>query len=122
MRDFRELKVWAKAHALALAVYRATQRFPREESFGLTSQIRRSSASIPTNIAEGCGRDGKAEMKRFLTIAKGSASELEYQLLLARDLDYVGTAEYERLAVEIVEIKRMLTRFVQRVANESADG
>jgi four helix bundle protein len=86
MRDFRNLQVWEKAHALALSVYKATVSFPKEELYGLTSQIRRSSTSIPTNIAEGCGRNGDAELARFMSIGMGSASELEYQLLLAHDL------------------------------------
>jgi len=115
MRDFHELKVWDRSHALALAVYKATLRFPRVELVGLTSQMRRSSASIPTNIAEGCGRDAKGDLKRFLTIAKGSASELEYQLLLAKDLGYLPAPEYGQLAEETTEIKRMLTRFAQKV-------
>src|SRR6266446_2757718 len=84
MKDFRQLKVWEKAHLLALAVYPITARFPREETYGLTAQIRRAACSIPANIAEGCGRDGDAELARFCVIARGSATELEYQLLLAR--------------------------------------
>lgn len=93
MRDFRELKVWEKAHCLTLAVYRATTAFPRDEVYGLTSQIRRSCASIPANIAEGCGREGDAELARFLQIAMGSASELEYHLLLTRDLDFLNSSD-----------------------------
>jgi four helix bundle protein len=85
MKDFRQLKVWEKAHQLALEVYNATKGFPKEELYGLTSQIRRSSMSIPTNIAEGCGRNTDADFARFLQMAMGSASETEYQLILARD-------------------------------------
>ena len=84
MQDFRQLKVWRKAHSLALAIYKGTVRFPRTELYGLTSQIRRACVSIPANIAEGCGRGGDPELGRFLQIAMGSASELEYHLLLAR--------------------------------------
>jgi four helix bundle protein len=80
MRDFHALKVWQKAHWLTLRVYNATKRFPKDELYGLTSQVRRSATSIPTNVAEGCGRSGEAELARFLNIAMGSASELEYQL------------------------------------------
>jgi len=87
MKDFHELKVWRKAHELTLAVYQVTTGFPREERFGLTSQLRRCSASIPANLAEGCGRSGDAEFARFCSIAMGSASELEYHLLLAKDLN-----------------------------------
>jgi four helix bundle protein len=90
MQNFKELKVWQKAHRLTLDVYKVTTRFPKDEMFGLTSQMRRSSASIPTNIAEGCGRDSRAELARFLSIAMGSASELEYQLILAKDLTQVS--------------------------------
>jgi four helix bundle protein len=91
LRDFRELKVWGKANQLTLSVYKATQIFPKEELYGLTSQMRRSCASIPANIAEGCGRTGEAELARFLQIAMGSASELEYYLLLAYDLIAIPT-------------------------------
>jgi four helix bundle protein len=80
MRDFKEYKVWEKSHYLALEVYRVTATFPKEELYGLTSQIRRASTSIPANIAEGCGRSGNTELARFLQIAMGSASELEYHL------------------------------------------
>jgi four helix bundle protein len=96
MKDFKELKVWVKAHQLTLAVYQATTTFPKEELYGLTSQMRRSAASIPTNIAEGCGRGSDDDFRRFLQIAMGSASELEYQLLLAHDLGYFSTADSER--------------------------
>jgi four helix bundle protein len=88
MKDFRQLKVWEKSHQLALSVYKATKKFPKEELYGLTSQIRRASMSIPTNIAEGCGRNTDKEFARFLQIAMGSASETEYQLILARDLEF----------------------------------
>lgn len=113
MRDFRELKVWEKAHHLTLAVYKATASFPKDELYGLTSQIRRSCASIAANIAEGCGRSGEAELARFLQIALGSASELEYHLLLAHDLAFLGQESYEHLAGEVTEVKRMLTSFIQ---------
>jgi four helix bundle protein len=112
MRSFRELKVWEKAHQLTLAVYKATAHFPKEEMYGLTSQIRRSCESIPANIAEGCGRPGGADLGRFLYIALGSASELEYHLLLARDLALLNSADYDRLDGAVVEIKRMLAAFV----------
>ena len=106
MRDFRSLKVWEKSHQLTLGVYRVTTIFPRDELYGLTSQIRRSGVSIPANIAEGCGRDGDAELARFLQIAMGSASELEYHLLLAHDLDLLDSSDYDRLARDVVEVKR----------------
>lgn len=115
MRNFRELKVWEKAHHLTLGVYRASQSFPRDETYGLTSQIRRSSVSVPANIAEGCGRNGDAELTRFLQIAMGSASELDYHLMLARDLNLLNGSDYAQLASEVGEVKRMLTSFVQKL-------
>ncbi len=115
MRDFRNLKVWQRAHNLTLAIYRATVGFPKEELYGLTSQIRRSCESVPANIAEGCGRTGGAELARFLHIAMGSASELEYHLLLARDLGLVGGKQHEHLERDVTELKRMLTGFIQKL-------
>jgi four helix bundle protein len=119
LRDFRELKVWEKAYRLTLDVYKASRSFPREEFFGLTSQLRRSAASIPANIAEGCGRDGNAELGRFLQIALGSASELEFHLLLARDTGLLKDGEHERLSEQAVEVKRMLTSFCQKLRSGS---
>ena len=113
MRDFRRLKVWEKAHRMTLAVYEATQTFPTEERYGLTSQARPSSASIAANIAEGCGRDGDRELARFLRIASGSASELEYHFLLARDLHLLDGQTYNRLDASVREVKQMLTAFVR---------
>ena len=118
MKDFRQLKVWEKAHHLTLALYHVTTAFPREEMYGLTSQMRRAASSIPSNIAEGCGREGDAELSRFCTIARSSASELEYQLLLARDLKLIQPNEYEQLAQQTIEIKRMLTVLVQKLNAE----
>jgi four helix bundle protein len=118
MKDFRNLKVWEKAHQLALALYTLTESFPRQEVFGLASQIRRAASSIPSNIAEGCGRQGDAELARFCIIARGSAAELEYQLLLARDLKLILPRDYEKLSDQTVEIKRMLTVLVQKLTAE----
>ena len=92
-----------------------TAKFPREEQYGLTSQIRSAGASIPANIAEGCGRGGNAELACFLQIAMGSASELEYHILLARDLAYIHSSEYKQLASQVTEVKRMLTAFIGRL-------
>jgi four helix bundle protein len=96
MKDFRKLMVWEKAHVVALRVYNLTFGFPRRETFGLIAQMRRASVSIASNLAEGCGRGGDAELGRFATIAMGSASELEYQILLAKDLGAAprGRARY----------------------------
>ena len=115
MRDFRQLKVWEKAHAITLDVYRLTASFPREEQFGMTSQMRRCSASIAANIAEGCGRTGNGDLYRFLNVSSGSAGELEYFLLLARDLRLIQANSYETLQKQIVEIQRMLASLQRRV-------
>ncbi|MBW1798290.1 MAG: four helix bundle protein [Deltaproteobacteria bacterium] len=115
MKDFKELKVWQKAHKLTLAVYKDTRSFPKEELYGLTSQMRRSCSSIPANIAEGCGRSGDAELGRFLHIALGSASELQYHVLLARDLGLLDELTHERLADDVSEIKRMLASFIKKL-------
>ena len=115
MRDFRSLKVWEKSHLLTLQIYKMTKMFPREEMYGLTSQIRRSCASIPANIAEGCGADSDAEMARYLRIAMASASELEYHILLAHDLELITTANYNTVNDEVTQIKRMLTPFIRRL-------
>ena len=111
MKDFRQLKVWEKSHQLA--IYRKTKDFPKEELYGLTSQIRRSSMSIPTNIAEGCGRFTDADFARFLQIAMGSASETEYQLILARDLGFLPNDSYEILHTDVEEVKRMLASLLK---------
>ena len=113
MKDFRQLKVWEKSHQLALAIYKTTKEFPKEELYGLTSQIRRSSMSIPTNIAEGCGRFTDADFARFLQMAMGSASEAEYQLILAHDLGFLPSDSYEQLHNEIEEVKRMLASLLK---------
>lgn len=115
MQDFKKLKVWEKGHQLTLSVYRATVKFPKEELYGLTSQMRRASASVPANIAEGCGRGGKAELARFLQVAMGSASEVEYHLLLARDLGFFDAPQYNELEATVTEVKRMLTSFIAKV-------
>jgi four helix bundle protein len=115
LRDFRELKVWEKAHLLTQAVYKATTTFPKDELYGLTSQIRRACASVPANIAEGCGRGSDAELARFLQIAMGSASELEYYFLLARDLNLLSGPKYERLTREVTEVKKMLASFILKL-------
>ena len=119
MRNFRELTVWQKAHELTLAVYRATAKFPREELYGLTAQLRRASASIPANIAEGCGRTGDAEFVRFCSIASGSAHEVDYHLVLARDLNFLKAEEHLTLSGRIDEVKRMLATLMKRLRPEA---
>jgi four helix bundle protein len=115
VKDFRDLQVWHKAHQLTLAVYRHTTTFPREERYGLTAQLRRSSSSIAANLAEGCGRNGDAELARFCSIAMGSASELEYHLLLAKDLKLLTAADHTALTDQTTEVKRMLTGLLQKL-------
>ena len=121
MKDFRKLEVWSKAHALTLNCYKATGGFPRTEQYGITSQIRRCAASIGANIAEGCGKRGNGEFQRFFGIAAGSASELEYHFLLAKDLTLLAADEYDRLNSAVVEVKRMLASLILKVDRERRD-
>jgi four helix bundle protein len=114
VKGFKELKVWRKAHEMTVAVYGVTRGFPREELYGLTGQLRRSAASIGANIAEGCGRRSDGEMARYLQIARGSASEVEYHVLLARDLHYLREEEWQELSYQADELQRMLTALIQR--------
>jgi four helix bundle protein len=115
LKDFKELRVWSKAHELTMLVYRLTRAFPRDEVYGLTSQVRRSAASIGANIAEGCGRHSDGEMTRFLQIARGSASETEYHLLLAKDLGFLQETDFQVAEQAVVVVQRMLTALVQKV-------
>jgi four helix bundle protein len=115
MKDFRQLKAWEKAHILTLDVYRTTAAFPREELFGIIRQMRRCSASVAANIAEGCGRTGDGDFHRFLNTAPGSAVELEYFVLLSRDLVFISAETYEKLQVEILEMQRMLASLLRKV-------
>ena len=115
MKDFRSLKVWEKAHLLTLKIYKVTEKFPREELYGLTSQIRRACVSIPTNIAEGCVRSSDADFSRFIYIALGSTSELEYLMMLAMDLNFIKTELHTELNNEINEIKKMLISMIQKL-------
>ena len=108
MRDFKKLEVWKKSHELTLAIYQLTASFPGDERYGLTSQLQRAAASIGANLAEGCGRETGADYRRFVQMASGSACEIEYHLLLARDLSLIAPNSYERLNGDINEIKRML--------------
>lgn len=114
MHDFERRFVWQRTHQLTLEIYRLTTRFPAEERFGLVSQLRRSAASVPANIAEGTGRDSPREFVRFLRIASGSASETRYHLILSRDLGWIAVEEFTRLNREIDEIRRMLTALIRR--------
>jgi four helix bundle protein len=115
LKDFKDLRVWSKAHSMTIGIYKATRDFPREELFGITSQMRRAASSIGANIAEGTGRRSDGELTRFLHIARGSAAELEYHLLLARDLDLLSIAKFDSLRGQVDEIQRMLTSLIQQV-------
>lgn len=115
MQNFKKLEVWQKSHLLTLSVYRATTGYPNSERFGLISQIRRAAASIPANIAEGCGRGANAELRQFLHIAAGSANELIYFLMLSRDLGFLVPKHAETLDRAANDVKQMLTRLIQSV-------
>jgi four helix bundle protein len=108
MQNYKELKVWEKAHGFTLKVYEHSSKFPKEETYSLTNQLRRAASSIPANIAEGSGKNTQAEFAHFLNIALGSANEAEYFLLLAKDLNYLQKDLYDALYVQINEIKAML--------------
>jgi four helix bundle protein len=113
--DYRKLTVWQKSHLLVLALYKLTAKFPQAEMYGLTSQIRRAAVSISANIAEGCARGGDAEFGRFLQISKGSAGELDYHLLLAKDLKLITETEYQKVLPAVDEVRRMLSSFVTKL-------
>lgn len=111
MRDFHTLKIWERSHQLTLDVYNASRSFPNDELFGLTSQIRRAVSSIPTNIAEGCGRVSNKDFAHFLQIAIGSTSELEYELLLAHSLNYISDSDYQSLTNETIAVRKMIIKY-----------
>jgi four helix bundle protein len=113
MQNFRNLLVWQKSHSLTIHVYNITKNFPNTELFGLTSQLRRASSSIPTNIAEGCGRGSDKDFGRFIQIALGSASETEYLLLLSNELGYITKNDSEIIILETEEVKKMLTTLLK---------
>ncbi len=115
MQDFRNLDVWKRSHELTLAVYRATKLFPDDERFGLTSQLRRVASSIPSNLAEGCGRGSDPDFGRFVQHAMGSASEVEYEFLLAKDLQYLDDSKHAVINDEITGIKRMLAALLRKI-------
>ena len=113
MGDYKQLGVWQKAHQLTLDIYHATADLPRDEQYGLSSQLKRAAASIPANIAEGSGRGGDAELARFLRIAMGSAYEVEYHLLVAHELSFLTTDQYQQLDGQIAEVIRMLAGLIK---------
>jgi four helix bundle protein len=107
--------VWEDSHKLTLTLYSLTKGFPREELFGVTSQLRRASSSIPANIAEGCGKGSDAEFCRFLQIAFGSACETEYHLILSRDLGYLTEADYALVQADLVSVKKRLSSLISKI-------
>ncbi|MEO6254941.1 MAG: four helix bundle protein [Ferruginibacter sp.] len=115
MQNYKDLKVWEKAHSFTLQVYKVTEKFPREETYGLTNQLRRAASSIAANIAEGCGKNTKRDFANFLNISLGSSNEAEYFLLLAKDLYYIPVESYEILAKLINEVKAMLISLIGKV-------
>ncbi len=115
MRDFQQLTIWQKSHSLTIEIYSVTKLFPKEELYGLTSQMRRSASSVPTNIAEGCGRNSIPELRHFLLIAAGSSSELHYQLILSRDLSYISDTIFKELSDEIIQIKKMIYSYAEKL-------
>lgn len=121
MRNYRELEVWEQSHKLTLELYRMSRPFPREEMYGLTSQLRRAAVSIGANLAEGCGRRTSAELARFVRIAMGSASELDYHLLLCRDFEFITTEQYERTSKELIRVRKMLTGLLTSIETQLAD-
>jgi len=119
------LEVWEKAHKLTLQLYQRSRTFPKEEFYGLTSQLRRSMMSVGANLAEGCGRQTTPELARFVRIAMGSASEVDYHLLLARDFDYLQSDEHQELSQELARIRKMLASLLATLvsgAKDKADG
>ena len=120
MRDFHKLIIWQRSHQLTLAVYRISKSFPKEEIFGLTSQMRRAVSSIPTNIAEDCGRASNKDFAHFLQIAIGSATEVEYQLLLAHDINYINDDDYQALTDETVVVRKMIIKYQSELKSSSS--
>ncbi|WP_298144593.1 four helix bundle protein [Flavobacterium sp.] len=115
MRDYKTLQVWEKSHELVKSVYAVCAKFPKEELYALTSQMKRSATSIPTNIVEGCGRRTDKDFCRFLYIAFGSANELEYQIMLSAELKFIDTTESQHLSEKIEEIKKMLSSLIRKI-------
>ena len=115
MQNYKDLKVWEKAHQFTLEVYGATKQFPKEEIYCLTNQLRRAAFSIPANIAEGCGKNSQAEFAHFLNISLGSANEAEYFLILSKDLKYLDQNIFDTLVRSINEIKAMLIALISKV-------
>ncbi len=115
MRDFRKYSVWEQSHKLTLLIYKITANFPNEEKFGITSQLRRACISIPTNFAEGCAKSSEKDFARYLGIAYGSASEVDYLLMLSNELSFLTDENYKILNLEIVSIRKQLYTLIQKL-------
>lgn len=115
MRDYRKYDVWKLGHEITLHVYKLTKTFPREEQYGLISQMRRAAYSIPSNIAEGCGRESDTEFKRYLIISRGSSSELEYFTILTKDLDLLSASDFETLNDKVNKVRRSLNNLINKI-------
>lgn len=121
MRDYKKLLVWEKSHQLTLEIYKVLSDFPKEEMFGLINQMKRSSSSIPTNIAEGSGRFSNKDFARFLSIAYGSCNELEYQIILSVDLNYLDVLKGNYLIEKAQEIRKMLYALINKQNTSETD-
>jgi four helix bundle protein len=115
MRDFTKLEIWQRSHQLTVKIYLLSKSFPKDEMFGLTSQMRRSASSVPTNIAEGCGRSTNPQTRNFFDIALGSLSELQYQIMLCKDLNFIPESFAAELLAEANEIRRMIYAYIQKL-------
>ena len=122
MKDYRKIHVWSKAHVLVKDLYCATSKFPKDELFGMISQLRRAGASIPTNIAEGCGRGSDADFRRFLQIAFGSANEVEYLIFLSYELNFIEKNRFIELDNKIKEVKKMLAGMIKKISIDIKNG
>lgn len=114
-KGFRKLLVWQKAHQLVLQVYKHTEKFPKAETFGLTSQLRRAIVSVPANIAEGYAAGSKGQFGRYLNISQGSLAEVEYYLILAQDLTYISSAQYDQAESLRAETGFLLHRLIESI-------
>jgi four helix bundle protein len=119
MRNYRDLQTWNKVHKLTVELYKLSRQFPKEEIYGLTSQLRRAASSIGANLAEGCGRQSNPEFARFVRISMGSASELDYHLLLSRDLGFLENTTYDRVSKGLTEVRKMLASLLSTVEVET---
>ena len=115
MRNYKKYSVWELGHEITLDIYQLTNGFPKEELYGMTSQMRRAAYSIPSNIVEGCGRESDAELKRFLIISQGSASELEYFTILAHDLGYLNKEDFDPILDKVDKVRRSLNRLINKL-------